>query len=183
MRHRVYGSHLGRNKDERNRLFKSLLQALFTHGAIETSSDKAKAIKGLVDKVINLAKNKDPQRLLQSYFNNKDLQERLIKEIVPKLGDRTSGYTSVVKLGTRLGDRTMMVRMSLIGVEKLEPIKKGEREKGKGESQKKDQDESFAKALESSKKELGEVKAEKRTESRKGEVKTQKSKVKNTSKK
>lgn len=127
MRHRVYGSQLGRNKDERSRLFKALLQVLFTYGTIETSQEKGKAIKGLVDKVINLAKNKNTSRLVKSYINNKDLENRLIKEIVPKLGTRSSGYTSMVRLGTRMGDQTMMVRMSLIGAEELEPIKKESR--------------------------------------------------------
>lgn len=129
MRHRVYGRHLGRSKDERNRLFRTLLQALFTHGTIETSQDKGKAVKGLVDKVINLAKSKNTQRLLQSYLNNKDLEERLVKEIVPKLGTRSSGFTSMIRLGTRSGDQTMMVKMSLIGAEELEPIKKEVKEK------------------------------------------------------
>lgn len=118
MRHRVYGKHLGRNKDERDNLFRSLVQALFTHGTIQTSEAKAKAIKGLVDKIINAVK-KNPEAV------DKNLSERLVKEIIPKLGVKTSGYTSIVKLGTRLGDQTMMVKMSLIGAEELKPIEKG----------------------------------------------------------
>lgn len=107
MRHKVYGKHLGRDKDQRATLFKGLVQQLFIHGSIQTSEAKAKAIKGLVDKVINLAKNKKIYRF------------GLTKEILPKLGSRTSGYTSLVKLGTRLGDQAMMVKMSLIGAERL----------------------------------------------------------------
>lgn len=102
MRHRIYGKHLGRDKDERDTLFKGLIQALLTHETIQTTEAKAKAIKGLVDKVINLAKNK------------KIYHFGLTKEILPKLGNRTSGYTSLVKLGKRLGDQAMVVRMSLI---------------------------------------------------------------------
>lgn len=113
VRHKVYGKHLGRDKDQRATLFKGLVQQLFIHGSIQTSEAKAKAIKGLVDKVINLAKNKKIYRF------------GLTKEILPKLGSRTSGYTSLVKLGTRLGDQTMMIKMSLIGAEELKPIKKG----------------------------------------------------------
>jgi large subunit ribosomal protein L17 len=122
VRHRVYGYKLGRNKDERGRLFKSLISSLFLHGTIEISEKKAKAIKGMVDRVINLARSKETQRHLEGYINNKDLRERVIKEIIPKIYGRTSGYTSLIKLGTRLGDRTMMVRMSLIGVENLKPL-------------------------------------------------------------
>ena len=112
MRHRVYGKKLGRNKNQRSGLFKSLVQSLFTYGTIETSEAKAKAIKGMVDKIINLAKDKKIYSL------------GLTKDSLAKLGNRTSGYTSLVKLGTRLGDQTMMVRMSLIGAGELKPIEK-----------------------------------------------------------
>ncbi len=124
MRHRVYGKKLGRNKNERTALFKSLVQSLLTYGTIVTSEAKAKAVKGLVDKVINLAKNKNTQRLLQAYLVNKGLRMRLIKEIAPKLDDRISGYTTLLRLGVRKGDKTMMVRMSIIHSEELKPIKK-----------------------------------------------------------
>lgn len=123
MRHRVYGKKLGRNKNERSALFKSLVQELFLHGSITTTKSKAKAVKGLVDKIINLAKNKNTQRLLQTYLN-KDLQERLIKQIIPKLENRVSGYTGLVRIGVRSGDQTMMVKMSLIGAEELKPLTK-----------------------------------------------------------
>lgn len=124
MRHRVYGKKLGRNKNERTRLFKGLVQELFLHGSLTTSETKAKSIKGLVDKIINLAKNKNSQRLLQSYFTNKVLEERVAKEIAPKLQDRVSGYTSIVRLGLQEGDRTTYVKMSLIGQEELKPLAK-----------------------------------------------------------
>ena len=124
MRHRVYGKHLGRNKDERDTLFKGLLKSLLTYGTIQTSEAKAKAIKGLVDKVINFSKDKKRQHLLQSFLIDKNLRDRLIKEIVPKISNRNSGYTSLVRLGSRFGDQTMMVKMSLIGAEELKPLEK-----------------------------------------------------------
>ncbi len=127
MRHRVYGKKLGRNKNERTALFKSLVQELFLHGSITTTQAKAKSIKGLVDKIITLAKNKNSQRLLQAFFTNKALEERVIKEITPKLGNRVSGYTSLVKMGIREGDRSLMVKMNLIGAEKLKPLEKESR--------------------------------------------------------
>lgn len=118
MRHRVYGYKLGRNIDERSRLFKSLVSSLFTYGTITTSETKAKAIKGMVDRVINLAKDKKIYRF------------GLTKEVLPKLGNRTSGYTSMIKVSTRNGDQTRMVKMSLIGAEQLKPIKKEEKPQG-----------------------------------------------------
>lgn len=124
MRHRIYGKKLGRNKNERSALFKSLVQELVLHGTITTTEPKAKAIKGLVDKIINLAKSKNSQRLLQAYFSNKLLQERLIKEIAPKLKNRTSGYTSMIRMGVREGDSATLVKMSIIGMEEMKPVEK-----------------------------------------------------------
>lgn len=125
MRHRVYGKHLGRNKDERRNLFKGLVRSLLSYGTIQTSEVKAKAIKGLVDKIINSAKsNSKSDSLVRSFVADEDLRERLIKEIVPKLGSKTSGFTRVVRMGTQMGDQTTIVEMSLIGAEKLKPIEK-----------------------------------------------------------
>lgn len=138
MRHNVYGKKLSRNRDERDVLFKGLVQNLFSHGTIKTSESKAKAIKGLVDKIITLAKSKTSRRLIQSYFNNKELENRLIKELLPKFDGRVSGYTSIIKLGRRLGDNTMVVKMSLIGAEDLQPVKVESRIKDKELSRKTD---------------------------------------------
>ena len=140
MRHRVYGRHLGRNKDERRSLFKGLVRSLLLYGTIQTSEARAKAIKGLVDKIINSAKsNSRSGNLVQSFVVDKDLRERLIKEIVPKLGARTSGFTSIVRMGTQLGDQSTIVRMSLIGAEQLKPIEKGTRAPARGEVRQREQ--------------------------------------------
>lgn len=114
MRHRVYGKHLGRNTNERKALFRNLVQSLFIHGHIQTTESKAKAIKGLVDKIINQAKNEESRRLLSSFITQPDVREKLVNEIAPNMKERDSGYTSIVKLGPRLGDNATIVRMDLI---------------------------------------------------------------------
>lgn len=138
MRHKVYGKHLGRDKDQRKGLFRGLVYSLFSLGTIQTSETKAKAIKGLVDKIINSAKenSKFPKPLVQSFVSDKFLQKRLIDDILPKLGSRSSGYTKVIRMGARLGDQTMMVKMSLIGAEEMKPLEKGFRVQGSGVSKK-----------------------------------------------
>lgn len=136
MRHRVYGKHLGRDKNQRKALLRSLLSSLLTYGTIQTTEAKAKAVKGLVDKVINLAKNKQNESPLRSFLTDKKLKDRLVADIAPKLIGRTSGYTSVVRMGPRVGDNATIVRMSLIGMEKLEPPKKEETVKPKKEQSK-----------------------------------------------
>lgn len=131
MRHSVYGKKLGRDKNERTALFKNLVQSLIQASSIETTEAKAKAIKGLVDKIINQAKTPSTQRLVSQFLTQKKTTEKLFKEVLPRLKTRNSGYTSIVKLGRRLGDGAMVVRMSLLLEESKAVTKKevtGEKE-------------------------------------------------------
>lgn len=128
MRHNVYGRHLGRNKNERTALFRNLVQSLFLEEKIVTSEAKAKAIKGTVDKLINQAKTPINRKQFNQFVTQKKTQEKLVKDLLPKLKGRTSGYTSIVKLGRRLGDNTPMVQVSLLldevsGVSKDQGVK------------------------------------------------------------
>lgn len=114
MRHRVYGKHLGRTKNTRKALFKKLVESLILHQSIQTTESKAKAIKGLVDKLINQVKSPQTRYLVNQFLTRKETQVKLIKELVPYLKDRSSGYTSLVKMGRRLGDNAMIVKMNLL---------------------------------------------------------------------
>ena len=114
MRHRVYGKHLGRDKNQRTALFKSLVQSLVLSESIQTTEAKAKAVKGLVDKIITQAKSPTTRRLVSQFLIKKEVSEKLIKTLLPRLQGRNSGYTSVVKLGRRAGDGAMVVKMSLL---------------------------------------------------------------------
>lgn len=123
MRHNVYGKKLGRDKNQRTALFRSLVNSLILSEKIETTESKAKAVKGLVDKIITQAKTPSTQRLVSQFLTQKKITDKLIKEILPRLETRTSGFTSVVKLGRRQGDGTMMVRMSLLLEEPTKTVK------------------------------------------------------------
>lgn len=114
MRHSVYGKHLSRDKNERSALFKNLIRSLILSEKIQTTEAKAKAIKGLIDKVINQAKSATASGLVGQFFTDKKAAEKLIKQIVPRTKERRSGYTSVVRIGKRLGDGATMVEMRLL---------------------------------------------------------------------
>lgn len=114
MRHNVYGAHLGRDKNQRTALFKSLVGSLFLSESIQTTEAKAKAVKGLVDKIINQAKDSSTRRLVSQFLVDKRIQDRLVKDLLPRLKERSSGYTTVVRLGPRPGDGAVMVKMSLL---------------------------------------------------------------------
>ncbi|MBI4039824.1 50S ribosomal protein L17 [Candidatus Daviesbacteria bacterium] len=116
MRHRVYGKHLGRDKNQRAALFKSLVRSLVLHESIETTEAKAKAIKGLVDRLITQARSKDrsAENRVLAYLTQKDIFEKLTREIAPRYSKRTSGFTQMVRIGPRLGDGAMIVKLNLV---------------------------------------------------------------------
>ncbi len=116
MRHRVYGRHLSRSKNERTALFRSLVRELFLHESIKTTAPKAKAVKGLVDTIIVKGKKNDSasQRWLLSFLVKPELVKRVVEDIAPRYTDRPSGFTTMVRLGMRQGDGALLVKMSLL---------------------------------------------------------------------
>lgn len=90
------------------------MQSLILSEKIQTTEAKAKAIKPLVDKLITQAKSKTANRHVFEFFSQKTTAQKLVDDIAPRTGNRTSGYTSTVRVGSRLGDGAMMVSMSLL---------------------------------------------------------------------
>lgn len=122
MRHRIYGKHLGRDKNQRTALFRGLIRSLFLQESITTTETKAKAIKGLVDRLIVKSKDKTEasKRVIVSIISQPEVIDKLMKEIGPRYSKRQSGFTQIVRLGKRAGDGAMLVKMSLVEENKIE---------------------------------------------------------------
>lgn len=122
MRHNVYGKHLGRDKNQRTALFRGLVRSLILQGSIKTTETKAKAVKGLVDKLVTAAKKNTPatRRVIESFFTQPEVSKKILEEIAPSYNDRSSGFTTLVKLGSRAGDGAMVVKMSMVKEESKE---------------------------------------------------------------
>ncbi len=116
MRHRVYGKHLGRNKNQRNALFKGLVRSLFLYESITTTEVKAKSVKGLVDTLISKGKKgtNSAKEYIGAIIPDATVQKKLLEEIAPRYTDRDSGFATTMRVGRRLGDGAMMVKMSLV---------------------------------------------------------------------
>ena len=113
MRKNVFGRQFSRDTNQRKALFKSLISSLILQESIKTTLEKAKAIKGDVDKIVNKAKNGDRElkiQLLQRHLGV-DAMNKVIKDIAPRFVDRSSGYTRLIKLGRRFSDNAAMVLM------------------------------------------------------------------------
>jgi large subunit ribosomal protein L17 len=107
MRHLKAGRKLGRNATHRQALMRNLARALFEHGRIITTVEKAKEARPFVEKLITLAKRGDlhARRLVLARLHDKDATTLLFKEIAPRFADRPGGYTRIIKRHERrLGD-------------------------------------------------------------------------------
>lgn len=141
MKKRVYGKKLGRERDTRRALFRSLVSALVANGKIKTTRAKAKAVQPLVDKLVNLAKRGDQAAYRRAYAilgNDKKATKALFDDIGPGFKKRDSGFTRIVKLGRRRGDNAMEIRMEWVEEfgekeKKKSSKKKEEKKKGKDE--------------------------------------------------
>lgn len=128
MRHRVKGRKLNRTTAQRKALFRHLISSLFLKEGIKTTLSKAKAVKGLIDRLITKAKKETlhNQRLIHAFLQNKKATKKLVEEIAPRFKKRASGFTRIVRLGRRRGDAAEMARLELVErkVEKNKKAKK-----------------------------------------------------------
>lgn len=117
MRKRKEGKKFSRLSSQRRAFLRGLSQELIRHGKIETTEDRAKAIRPAVEKLITLAKkqNLESRRLLISRVHNPRLVKKLFEEIGPRYQNRKGGYTRVIKLGkTRKRDGTKLAKIEFV---------------------------------------------------------------------
>lgn len=116
--------HLSRTKPHRDALLKNLVTQLFQHGSITSTHEKCKEASRLAERAITIAKryNSNPDakivgelqsRLFHSGDNSKVLK-KLLQEIAPRCVTRPGGYTRVLHLEPRLGDRARQSVLELV---------------------------------------------------------------------
>ncbi len=116
MRHRKSGRKLGRNQSHRKAMFRTMASSLILHGRIETTVQKAKEIRPIVEKLITLGRedNINTRRRAASYLRGKEPVQHLFEEVSPRYLDRPGGYTRILRVGTRVGDAASMAIVELV---------------------------------------------------------------------
>lgn len=123
MRHNIAGYRLGRTKDQRLGLRRTMINQLFNHEKIQTTRAKALFIRGEAEKLITLARRSskgsdtdkmNARRLAASRMGDAAMVKKLFDEIAPRFENRNGGYTRILKLGPRLGDSSDMVLIELV---------------------------------------------------------------------
>lgn len=115
-RHHSTISKLNRNTAQRASLFKIQLNQLIENGTLTTTVVKAKIIKRLFDRLASKAVNGTlaDRRNIAANLSNPKNADRLFDLIVPAMGGRQSGFTTLQKVGLRKGDSTATATLSLI---------------------------------------------------------------------
>jgi large subunit ribosomal protein L17 len=116
MRHAKKAKRLGANPAHRNAILKNLAKELFRHERIKSTELRAKEVRGLVDKVITLAKKGDlhSRRQVLSLIEDEEVVTKVFSEIAGRYADRQGGYTRIYKLGQRQGDNASVVLVELV---------------------------------------------------------------------
>ena len=111
MRHGDKINNLSRTASHRRALLSNLAIQLITHKKIVTTLAKAKALRTYVEPLITKAKDNTThqRRVVFSYLQDKEVVTELFSTVAAKVAGRPGGYTRIIKLGTRVGDRKSVV--------------------------------------------------------------------------
>ena len=115
-RHGYQGRKLHRERDQRRALLKGLADSLIKYQSIETTLPKAKEVVPYLEKLITKAKKGDlhNRRMIVSSLQTVASAHKLVDEIAPKLGGRSSGHLRIVKTVSRRGDNAQLARISFV---------------------------------------------------------------------
>jgi large subunit ribosomal protein L17 len=116
MRHHRSGKKLGRDASHRKALYANLAGALITHGRIQTTVTKAKAVKPFAEQMITLGRRGDlhARRQAMAHLRSQEVVHKLFAEVAPRFAGRPGGYSRIVRIGPRLGDAAEMAFLELV---------------------------------------------------------------------
>ena len=116
MRHRKKVAKLGREADHRKALLRNLATDLLKHERVTTTLAKAKAVRPFAERMVTLGKRDTlhARRHAARFIRDKDVVRKVFSELAPRYAERPGGYTRIMRLDTRAGDRAQMAIIELV---------------------------------------------------------------------
>jgi large subunit ribosomal protein L17 len=147
MRHNKHHASLGVTVEHRRAMLSNLAASLITHGRIQTTLTKAKALRPFIEKVITKAKQaaaktekKDAihlRRLALRDVRDETAVTKLFNESYKDFVDRNGGYTRIYKLGAaRISDAAEMALIEFVKADDPGYKKSKGKKAGKGKKAK-----------------------------------------------
>lgn len=136
MRHRKSGRKFDTNSSHRKAMFRNMVTSLLVHGQIKTTTQKAKELRRVADRMISLGKNAPSEsdvaglsgteqadaraarvagiRRARRWVHDAEAIQRLFGEYADRYRARPGGYTRIIKSGFRAGDNAEMAVIALV---------------------------------------------------------------------
>ena len=110
------GPRLGGSAAHEKHILANLATELFRHGRITTTHAKARALRPYAERLITKAKRGDlhARRLVLAKLRDRDVVAHLFEDVAPRFKEREGGYTRILKLDPRKGDRARMAMIELV---------------------------------------------------------------------
>ena len=115
-RHGYKGRKFGRENDQRRALIKGLATSLVMEERIETTLPKAKELVRHIEKLKKKKKKGDlaNRRMVIAGLSTQVAATKLVDQIAPQLGGRTSGHVRVERTRLRVGDGAQMAIIEFV---------------------------------------------------------------------
>ena len=116
MKHHAGTRKLGRERNARRALLKTLAVSLIRDGRIKTTEAKAKELRPFIERLVTHAKSDTlaKRRLVISRLGGSDKADKLFSIIGVKYKERNGGYTRIIKLPNRLNDQSRMALIEFV---------------------------------------------------------------------
>jgi large subunit ribosomal protein L17 len=116
MRHRKAGNRLGRTMSHRRALMRNMVSALVVHGKVETTLQKAKALRPVAERLISIGREDTlaGRRRAAALLMGKEPVKALFDDVGPRFAGRPGGYTRILRTRHRAGDAAPMAVIELV---------------------------------------------------------------------
>ena len=116
MRHRKKGAKLGRDAAHRKAMLRNLATDLLKHERVTTTLAKAKAVRPVAERLVTLGKRDTlhARRHAARMIREEDVLSKVFNVLAPRYAERPGGYTRIMRLDTRPGDRAEMAIIELV---------------------------------------------------------------------
>ena len=110
------GKRFGKSASHQRLMMANLVASLVAAEGIVTTEAKAKAMRPIAERIITKARKGGlhNHRQIMAYLNDTEIADKLMEDVGPRYADRPGGYTRILKLGPRKGDKAPMSRIELV---------------------------------------------------------------------
>ena len=112
-------------------MFRNMVTSLLDKERIQTTVERAKAVRPIAEKIITLGKRDSlhSRRQALAFVKDPAVVSKLFSILAPRFAQRPGGYTRIIKLGFRPGDGAQKAIIELIGSEYKPKDRKGKAKK------------------------------------------------------